>query len=65
VLLLHYCLAWCCDQDGTSAVLLACSNGHLDIVRWLVTDVGSDVRSERSDVSCRCRCVRAGVLIVM
>ncbi len=47
----------CCDQDGRTALLLACADGHLDVVRWLVTDAGSDVRSERDEVSCRCLCV--------
>jgi hypothetical protein len=48
------CLVSCCDQDGSSALLEACAFGHLDVVRWLVTDAGSDVRSERDNVSCRC-----------
>ncbi len=47
---------WCCDQDGSTALLVASAKGHLDVARWLVTDAGSDARSERSNVSCRCRC---------
>jgi ankyrin repeat protein len=46
------CLVSCCDQDGWSALLLACASGHLDVARWLVTDTGSDARSERTKVSC-------------
>ncbi len=52
------CLVSCCDQDGWSALLLACANGHHDVARWLVTDAGSDARSERNNVSCRCSCRR-------
>ena len=44
---------WCCDQFGGSALLAACIDGHLDVARWLVTDAGSDARSERDKVSCR------------
>jgi hypothetical protein len=46
----------CCDQDGWSALLVACVRGRLDVARWLVTDAGSDARSERHNVSCRCSC---------
>ena len=56
--------AWCvcyCDQGSCTALLVACHKGHLDVARWLVTDAGSDARSERDDVSCRrlyvCDCV--------
>jgi hypothetical protein len=52
------CLVSCCDQDGWSALLVACAFGHLDVARWLVTDAGSDARSERSNVSCRCSFLR-------
>jgi ankyrin repeat protein len=46
------------DQDGSTALLLACEHGHLDVARWLVTDAGSDARSERDSVSCRYRAER-------
>ncbi len=41
----------CCEQNGYTALLTACANGHLDVARWLVTDAGSNVRSERAKVS--------------
>ena len=41
-------------QLGRTALLAACSAGRLDVARWLLT-VGSDARSERDNVSCRCR----------
>jgi hypothetical protein len=56
---------WCCSkhrddavrgQAGWTALLCACANGHLDVARWLVTDAGADVRSERTTV-----CVVAGM----
>ncbi len=46
-------LVSCCDQGGNTALLVACASGRLDVARWLVTDAGSDARSERSIVSCR------------
>jgi ankyrin repeat protein len=48
------CGVSCSDQNGHTAALMACANGHLDVVRWLVTEAGSDARSERDNVSCRC-----------
>jgi hypothetical protein len=41
----------CCGQDGGTALLWACRCGRLDVVRWLVTDAGSDARSEWDNVS--------------
>ncbi len=42
-----------CDVDvvqgGNSALLLACSNGHLDVARWLVS-LGVDARLDHNDV---------------
>jgi hypothetical protein len=58
------CLVSCCDQVGWSALLVACVSGHLDVVRWLVTDAGSDARSERSNVSCRCSFRRLRVFLL-
>jgi hypothetical protein len=42
-----------CDQNGWSALLAACANGHLGVARWLVT------RSERDAVSWPLLCSRA------
>jgi hypothetical protein len=47
------CLVACCDQGTNTALLLACMRGHLDVVRWLVTDAGSDARSKRAKVGWR------------
>jgi hypothetical protein len=58
------CLVSCRDQDGWSALLEACVHGHLDVARWLVTDAGSDARSERNNVSCRCSCPRLHVSLL-
>ncbi len=52
------------SQWGRSALLLACDNGHLDVVRWLVTDAGSDARSEQDDVSFRRSCRRLCVSLL-
>jgi hypothetical protein len=41
------------SQDGYTALLLACLRGHIDVARWLVSEAGSDARSERNNV-CRC-----------
>jgi hypothetical protein len=46
------------DQHRSTAILVACGFGHLDVARWLVTNAGSDVRSERDNVSCRSSCRR-------
>jgi ankyrin repeat protein len=38
----------CCarEQNGRTAHLLACANGHLNVAQWLVTSTGTDARSE-------------------
>jgi ankyrin repeat protein len=57
------CLVSRSDQNGRTALLVACASGHLDVARWLV-DAGSDVRSERDNVSCPllCSCTSAAGL---
>ncbi len=41
----------CCRaQFEFTALLSACHHGHLDLARWLVTEGGSDARSERDNV---------------
>jgi ankyrin repeat protein len=52
-------------QNGYTALLAACANGHLDVARWLVTAAGSDVRSERDEVSSLCYSVCELGLVVM
>ncbi len=39
-------------QNVSSALLWACCCGHLNVARWLVTEVGIDARSERNTVRC-------------
>ncbi len=38
------------SQCECTALLSACHHGHLDLARWLVTEGGSDARSERDKV---------------
>jgi hypothetical protein len=45
-----------CDQDGDTALLVACRFGQLDVAKWLVTHAGSDVRAKRKNVSCALCC---------
>ncbi len=37
-------------QDGESALSVACANGHLEVVQWLVSSAGSSAATERNDV---------------
>jgi hypothetical protein len=37
-------------QNGDTALLLACYSGQLAVARWLVTNAGSNARSERNNV---------------
>lgn len=45
-------------QDGDTALLLACANGHMDVVKWLVTEAGSNAALERNNVGCQCEAAR-------
>jgi hypothetical protein len=48
-------------QCECTALLSACRRGHLDLARWLVTEGGSDARSERDKVRRSwCYCVLTG-----
>jgi hypothetical protein len=50
---------WFVVQNGCTALLLASANGRTDVVKWLVTEMGCDARSERDNVlrlEC-CACV--------
>ena len=33
------------DQDGGTALMSACSSGHLSVARWLVDEKGVDVNA--------------------
>jgi hypothetical protein len=37
-------------QDGDTALLLACSNGNLEVAQWLVSSAGSSAVTERNNV---------------
>ena len=52
----------CCLQDGNTALLLACWNGHLAVARWLVEEKSVDYRAEQNNVSVRC-CFRRRVAV--
>jgi hypothetical protein len=44
------CIVTVCVQCGSTALLEACANGHLNAARWLVDEAGSDARSEQDKV---------------
>jgi hypothetical protein len=44
------CRAYGHMQFGNSALLTACWNGHVDVVRWLVDEMGADYRNEKNKV---------------
>ncbi len=50
------------SQNGYTALLLACYHGHIDVARWLVSEAGSDARSERDNVG---RCDDAACVCVV
>jgi ankyrin repeat protein len=53
------------SQAGYTALLLACYHGHIDVARWLVSEAGSDARSERNNVrNCAC-CSRVSLVITL
>ena len=43
----------CRSQNGSTALLLACMNGHLAVARWLIEEKGVDYRAEKDNVSLR------------
>ncbi len=51
------------SQNGKSALLLACWHGHVNVARWLVSEAGSDARSERDNV-CRCGDAAFGCVVL-
>ncbi len=63
LVLLFVTVAMCGDvlaQTGFTALLLACLSGHIDVARWLVSEAGSDARSEWNNVRHR-SCAIAGL----
>lgn len=42
------------NQNGDTALLLACFEGRLEVARWLVAECGCDAQTEHNSVSCRC-----------
>ena len=38
-------------QNGNTALLQACKNGHLAVARWLIEEKGVDYRAEKDNVS--------------
>jgi ankyrin repeat protein len=39
-----------CEQEGYTALLLACLGGHADLTRWLVSSAGSNPQEEEDEV---------------
>jgi hypothetical protein len=55
---------YCCGKTGGTALLWACYCGRLDVARWLVTEAGSDARSERDSVRSCCLLVVVAIFSV-
>ena len=53
----------CGLQDGYTALLLACMNGQLAVVRWLIEEKGVDYRAEKDNVSGMCFSKRSGSIV--
>ena len=53
----------CRSQNGSTALLLACMNGHLAVARWLIEEKGVDYRAEKSTVSVMCFSKRSGIVV--
>ncbi len=51
---------WCDVQNGRTALLLASTYGHTAVVKWLVTEIGCDAKSERDNVLWLECCVLCG-----
>ncbi len=39
-----------CVQDGSTALLTACANGHVEVAQWLVSSAGSNPVTEMTNV---------------
>ena len=45
------CIGYWFQQNGLTALLHACANGHLAIARWLVDEKGIDHCADKTNVS--------------